>query len=200
MKICFLSGSNQPGRCGISDYIGLLSKEYTNRGHEVEHQVIRETTGETNFNISLPTADLYSLQFAPYSFSDKGFGGKYLLELAQILKEENLQINFHEIWIGAYPKAAWKEKFIGWLQRKDILSFIKTAKPMTITCSNAAALERFNRAKVNAHYLYLFGNIPYSHSKKGRGFENLRIAIFGTPYANFPFERLAEELVAISQN
>jgi hypothetical protein len=95
--------------------------------------------------------------------------------------------------VGAYPRANWKERGIGWLQKKLILSFINKCKPAWVTSSNAAALDRLKKAGVPAMFLYLFGNIPYSaNSKATTKGQILKIAFFGTPYADFPYHNLGD--------
>ena len=200
MKICFISGPYKPGKCGISDYITLLSAKIKNHGHQAQHIAIDAGSTLSDIVCSLPAADLYSIQFAPFSFSPTGLSQKKLLGLAKSLNGENTHINFHEIWIGAYPKANWKEKAIGWLQKREIVKFIKISKPSTITCSNAAALDRLKQVGIDAKYLYLFGNIPYSPSEKHDSLNHLNIVFFGTLYERFPYDQLAKALIYISQH
>ena len=121
MKICFLSGPYKPGKCGISDYISLLSTKLKNHGHQYQHIAIDDGNALIDITGNLPPADLYSIQFAPFSFSPNGLSKKRLLCLAKSLNGKSTHINFHEIWIGAYPSANWKEKTIGWLQKREIV-------------------------------------------------------------------------------
>ena len=107
-----------PGKCGISDYIQLLSEKLRNLGHEVSHASVHNDLIQ-----NYPDHDLYSIQFAPYAFSSNGVLNKRILRLAKSLKSQKTHINFHEIWIGAYPKASFKEKFTGWRQKFKILTF-----------------------------------------------------------------------------
>ena len=96
--------------------------------------------------------------------------------------------------MGAYPRANWKERGIGWLQKNLILGFIKKCKPAWITSSNAAAIDRLKRQDIPARFLYLFGNIPYSanSTKVTIKEQTLKIAFFGTPYADFPYHKLGD--------
>ena len=95
--------------------------------------------------------------------------------------------------MGAYPRANWKERGIGWLQKNLILGFIKKCKPAWITTSNSAAIDRLKCRGVPARFLYLFGNIPYSSASKAITAEQtLKIAFFGTPYSNCPFHKLGD--------
>ena len=36
MKICLILGAYNPGQCGISDYVELLSEEFKKEGHAVK--------------------------------------------------------------------------------------------------------------------------------------------------------------------
>ena len=135
-------GPYAPQKCGISDYIKLLINELNKRNIECIHTIIDQNNPLSNIAANLPNADLYSLQFAPYMFSNTGFSGQNLYKLGKSLNNRNFHINFHEIWIGAYNRASYKEKLIGYLQKKDILRFLSYSKPNVITASNSAAIER----------------------------------------------------------
>ena len=200
MKICFISGPYKPGKCGVSDYITLLSAKLKNHGHEAQHIAINDGSTLSNIAGNLPPADLYSIQFAPFSFSPTGLSQKRLLDLAKSLRNKNTYINFHEIWIGAYPKAKWKEKTIGWLQKREIVKFINISNPVTITCSNSAAIDRMRQSGIDCKYLYLFGNIPYSKTEQTKESTVLSVAFFGTLYEKFPYDLLAEKLNKISNS
>ena len=200
MKIHFITCTSNPRKCGITDYVNLLSKELEKNGHMVEVEIIDSIKDFANASKNLPRSDLYSLQFAPYAFSQSGLSGKGLITFAKSLENKNTHINFHEIWIGAYPKATWKEKTIGWLQKREIINFINICKPSAITCSNSAALDRMRQTGVDAKYLYLFGNIPYAPSKKDDFLDRLNIVFFGTLYERFPYDQLVKVLFHISQS
>jgi hypothetical protein len=95
--------------------------------------------------------------------------------------------------VGAYPRANLKERGIGWLQKKIILGFIDMCKPVWITSSNAAAIDRLKQLGIPARYLYMFGNIPYSAiSQATNTGQTLKIAFFGTLYADFPYDNLGD--------
>ena len=52
-------------------------------------------------------------------FQKHGLSGGSLIELAYALKGKKTHVNFHEIWIGAYPSATLKEKLYGWRQKRE---------------------------------------------------------------------------------
>ena len=197
MKICFITGQKESKQCGITDYVELLAKELEKFGHEIERYFIHKGCRALT---DLPKADLYSFQFAPYAYAKNGMPKTILNFLAKELCSKRVHLNFHEIWVGAYPRANWKEKGIGWLQKKLILGFINKCKPVWITSSNAAALDRLKQAGVPAMFLYLFGNIPYSaNSKATTKGHMLKVAFFGTPYADFPYDKLGNFFSTLSK-
>ena len=175
----------------------LLSQELEKLGHKIEQYFIKKDYGELN---NLPSADLYSFQFAPYSCANDGIPRRILNLLARKLQNKRVHLNFHEIWVGAYPRASWKERGIGWLQQNLILGFMNRCKPELITSSNAAAIDRLKRRGVPARFLYLFGNVPFSIASKvtTKG-QTLKIAFFGTPYADFPYHKLGDFFSNISK-
>ena len=197
MKICFILGPYRPGKCGISDYVDLLGNELAGRGHEILRITIDSSSLFDELSRDLPDADFYSIQFAPYAFAKRGLSGKSLLRFAQAIREKKTQVNFHEIWIGAYPRASWKEKFIGGWQKREILKFLNLAQPQVIHTSNPATIDRFKREGITAEFLYLFGNIPF-HSSGNHSDEILEVAFFGTTYDQFPYELLGTHLKDIS--
>lgn len=198
MKIIFILGKYNPSRCGISDYVDLLSKELIKYGHIVGIRSFDSLRELSQLARDLEEADLYSIQFAPYAFSKRGLSGKSLFRFAQAIREKKTQVNFHEIWIGAYPRASWKEKFIGGWQKREILKFLNLAQPQVIHTSNPATIDRFKREGITAEFLYLFGNIPF-HSSGNHSNEILDVAFFGTIYDQFPYELLGTHLKDISE-
>ena len=198
MKITFISGPYQPLKCGISDYIDLLSDKLKKNHHACDHFSISKKDSLINISRDIPSADLYSIQFAPYAFSDYGLPRKGLLRLAKSLGKKKTHINFHEIWIGAYPQASLKEKTLGWIQKREIIKFLNLLKPSLITCSNSAAMDRMQSALIKIKYLYLFGNIPYSQIHAENQSKKICVVFFGTPYKSFPYKVLADKLKKIS--
>jgi hypothetical protein len=197
LKICFITGQKKSKQCGITDYVNLIAKELEKLGHQIDRYFINKECGELTI---LPSADLYSIQFAPYAYANNGIPNTNLNFLAKKLQNKKVHLNFHEIWVGAYPRASLKEKGIGWIQKNIILGFINKCKPAWITSSNAAALDRLKLAGISAMFLYLFGNIPYSANSKvtSKG-QTLKVAFFGTLYADFPYDKLGNFFSTLSK-
>jgi len=199
LKVCIISGTYNPGKCGISDYIDLLSEKLRNLNHKVIHTSVYHADQHNDFIQDYPNYDLYSIQFAPYAFSSNGVINKSILKLAKCLNTQKTHINFHEIWIGSYPRASLKERLTGFRQKLKILNFIKHLNPNFITSTNAAAIDRLALAGIKADYLYLFGNIPHSPTHRLEGKKTCNFAIFGTPYENFPYYLLAQKTKELSE-
>ena len=123
-------------------------------------------------------------------FLPTGFRAPTINSFANALSGKKTHLVFHEIWIGAYPKAKIKEKVMGWRQKREILKFVKLLNPSVAFGTNSAAIDRLRREGIHAEYLYLFGNIPYSPIPPGSQKEGFRVAFFGTVYENFPYEKL----------
>lgn len=198
MKILFITSSAKPQKCGITDYLDLLSKELEKQGHQVLKEIINSPQDFGTFSMDLSAIDLCSIQFSPYGFSSNGISGPYLNSFANTLSGKKTYLVFHEIWVGAYPKAKIKEKVIGWRQKREILNFVKLLNPTVAFGTNSAAIDRLRREGIHAQYLYLFGNIPYSPIATASQKERIRVAFFGTAYENFPYELLATRLKQIS--
>ena len=199
MKILFITSPAKPRKCGITDYLDLLSKELEKQGHQILVQTINSPEDFGTFSMDLSAIDLCSIQFSPYGFSCNGISGPYLNSFANALSRKKTHLVFHEIWIGAYPKAKIKEKVWGWRQKREILKFVKLLNPSVAFGTNSAAIDRLRREGIHAQYLYLFGNIPYSPMPADSKNESFRVAFFGTAYENFPYELLATRLNRITK-
>ena len=205
MRIAIVLGPYRPSSCGVSDYARLLGAKLEAKGHSCQRICIDPSTATSFSSLAnnLPEVDLISLQFAPYAFSPNGLSGSSLLKFGRAVRNRKLQVMFHEIWIGAYPSAKWKERWQGGRQKREILRFLDHAQPQSIHSTNCAALDRLSKVGVDAQHLYLFGNIPHSpleESAVRRAEDNeLKVAFFGTLYDSFPYPLLSEQLLAVSK-
>ena len=198
MKILFITSPAKPRKCGITDYLDLLSKELEKQGHVVLIQTINSPEDFGNFSPDLSAIDLCSIQFSPYGFSSNGISGPYLKSFAKALSGKKTHLVFHEIWIGAYPKAKIKEKVMGWRQKREILKFVKLLNPSIAFGTNSAAIDRLKREGIDVQHQYLFGNIPHSPIPACSQKKHFRAVFFGTAYENFPYELLALRLKQIA--
>ncbi len=105
-----------------------------------------------------------SFQFVPYSYGKRGLVGGLAAKLAPLTKGRNLQVMFHEIWIGATEDAGLKDRVVGWLQRVAIRDFVREAAPKVVQTSNLAYMKLLGSIGVNASRLPLLGTIPHQET------------------------------------
>ena len=86
MKIIFILGKYNPSKCGISDYVDLLSKELIKNGHNVGIRSFDSLRELRQLARDLEEAELYRIQFATNAFSKIGFSGNALHLLSIALK------------------------------------------------------------------------------------------------------------------
>jgi hypothetical protein len=198
LKICFIVPVQKPQKCGITDYVNLLSQKFEFENIEVIKFEIKDLNEIGNLEKKLPKANIFSLQFAPYAFSKNGILGKSIKILANSLSNKKVHINFHEIWIGDYKQSSIKEKLIGWKQKKEILELLRISEPFVVTTSNSAYLYRLRKIGISPSLLYLFGNIFFKKKYVTNKNDFLNIIFFGTIYHNFPFKILIDHLIILS--
>ena len=68
--------AKKPQRCGITDYVNLLADKFEIENIQITKYEIKNLKDFENLEKKLPTANIFSLQFAPYAFSEKGILGK----------------------------------------------------------------------------------------------------------------------------
>ena len=187
MTICFITGGLKPGSGGVADYTTLLALQCQQMGHKAiligindldvddfSEEIIEGVTVlriSTNLSWSNKwdiaskfkrkyNLDWVSIQFVPYAFNNRGIFKDFLKGIKGFVSGINCHINLHEIWIGEYPNAKFKERIIGCIQKKLIVQMINQTKPKVINYSNAGAKTRLERNNIKCSYLPIFSNIP----------------------------------------
>ena len=192
-----------PGKCGISDYLALLSQELEKTGHSCRIETVNSNQRRSFASLSekLLAYDLTSIQFAPYAFAESGLYGNQLTRFAKNINNCRVQVIFHEIWIGDYKGSSVLHKLKGWRQKKEIMNFLGFAQPNEIYSTNAANLYRLQKNSVKARYLYLFGNVPNCEIAKKTSDDSSKLTFlfFGTLYDSFPLESAIERLRKIAR-
>ncbi len=108
--------------------------------------------------------DWVSLQFVPYGFHPKGLVWGLGNRLRKLVGGLPLQVTCHELWIGEYLGAPWREKLVGWLQRHGVRRLLASLHPCLLHTTNptyVAILEHYGLA---ARHLPLCGSIPIDAS------------------------------------
>lgn len=238
MKIAFITGSLEPGRCGVGDYTRLLANACMQLGVETQALALNDLFTSINWNGKLDDVpstrltatitwqdrwnqarrfidrfepDWISIQFVPYAFHSKGIFKEFVGGISELVGKRQVQIKFHEIWIGEYPRAPIKEKLVGRLQKKLTRKLLKSIKPKYTHCTSAGALTRMKNAEMKSSYLPIFGNINVSVTKeenwlfsqldkankaitKHSAKEFLWYGFFGSLHENWPARQILERL------
>ena len=106
--------------------------------------------------------DLVSLQFVPYAFHPKGLSIEIAGVLSEIAGKRNIQIMFHETWIGFSKIHAFKHRIYGLLQRHLATRLVRCLKPIRIHTSNLLYQLLLSEQNVESDILPIFSNIPAS--------------------------------------
>lgn len=113
--------------------------------------------------LALFQPDWISLQFVPYGYQDKGIIINLRKQLQPLVKERQLHIMFHELWIGQNTSSKLRERLVGTVQKFFILQLIKSLQPLVVHTNNSTYVALLKQNGVSASRLPLFGNIPISN-------------------------------------
>ncbi len=128
----------------------------------------RQRTAHAEKLLALFQPDWISLQFVPYGYQDKGIVIKLSKRLQPLIKERQLHIMFHELWIGQNTSAKLKERLIGTVQKFFILQLIKQLQPLVVHTNNSIYVALLKQSGVSASRLPLFGNICIANQNAER--------------------------------
>lgn len=213
MKIAFVTSSLEPGRDGVGDYTTLLAQECVRRGHSVTRLALNDRhIDQTVYDdglLRLPAGhdwsprvaaargalesfapDVVSLQFVCYGFDPRGLAGRVAAHLRAILAGWRLQVFMHELWLGEECGASWKDRAIGYLQRRGVLGLLRDLAPRVVHTSNASYAQLLARRGVAARHLPLFGSLPLPEVSLRPPDDHLALVLFGTLHPVWPPEPL----------
>ena len=193
MKIAFLTSSLEAGKDGVGDYTRSLAMECLRLGHEGgllalhDRRVSAPITEEHPPTLRLPATmpwgergprarafcaaldpQWISLQFGPYAFHDKGFAWTIAGHLRPLVAGRRVHVMFHELWLGGYQGASFKERLIGTVQRACVFHLLRILRPSVISTSNAAYVRLLQRGGFEARWLPMFGSIPFAEGADGQ--------------------------------
>jgi glycosyltransferase involved in cell wall biosynthesis len=134
--------------------------------------------------------DFVSLQFVCYGFHPRGFVGRVAPHLRAILHGWPLHVFMHELWLGEQCRAPWKERLLGWVQRRGALSLLGALDVRSTHTSNPAYVEVLHRRGLPARLLPLFGALPLPSREPALPGGRFVFAFFGTLHPVWPPEPL----------
>jgi glycosyltransferase involved in cell wall biosynthesis len=220
MKILFLTGSLEAGKDGVGDYARMLAVECGRLGHQACLLGLNdawvagapEKAGEMRLGARMSWPDritaarafvtrndpeMISLQFVPYSFHPAGLNFALPQILRAIIGKIQVQIMFHEIWIGAHKGAPLQVKMLGFSQRTIIRRVVKTLVCRRVHTSNIVYARLLVRYGIDARELPLFGSVPVAepvNEPRQTGTDGtLSLGLFGSIHPEWnPDEMLAQ--------
>ena len=179
MRILFICGSLEPGVDGVGDYTRRLAKSLILRNYDVLLVSLRDRDAmdyiseEQGNNIAIETIripksrtqrerfnelqiilkefnpDIISLQFVPYSFSEKGLPFGFVRNVKSLGYKNKWHIMFHELWLGTVKDVSFKHKLIGYVQKLLIIQLLKKIQPDTSKCrGQPTRLDRKNKPRM----------------------------------------------------
>lgn len=218
MKIAFVTGCLEPGRDGVGDYVRTLAAECARRGHAVRllalaepravsprderFAVRRQTLAETCADggrgarawLDAFAPEWTSLHFVPYAFDPRGlFAAKIPLLKHVLAAAPRRHVFFHEIWIGFARDASWKDRAVGFLQRRSVARLLRGAAPGCVQTSNACYRRALATLGRDAAVLPMFGSVPLRPdvapaALDGGGSADLVCGMFGALHPNWRHE------------
>jgi hypothetical protein len=207
MKILFFCTSLEPGCDGVGDYTRRLAGECAVRGHDCtlialnDGHVTRatDTTSEELRLIRMPSTETWpermalavahvrriapdwvSWQLVAQGFHPRGFLPTALLQNASSLRGPRCHVMLHELWLALEVGASWKNRALGWLQRRGVVCLLDRLAPEVIHTSNSTYARVLIREGHDAGVLGLFGNVPPMPSAEGPPPAALTGVTFGT--------------------
>jgi hypothetical protein len=164
VNLFIAADSDQAGSSGVGDFALLLADSLRNRGINVTFVAIGspDSFSPLSFVERLHHAqpDWVSLHFVPYAYAHRGLVGKWTLPWKDLRGRIGTHILFHEIWIGAYRGAPWRQRATGLIQRLGIQQAMHELRPDVVHCTNSLYSAMLHRAGIPNSILPLFGSVP----------------------------------------
>ncbi|MDT0686058.1 hypothetical protein [Autumnicola psychrophila] len=213
MKILFVCGSMEPGKDGVGDYtrrlaIQLKKKNYTTAILAIDDRYINQPVLQKQcsdkssievfripYNYTIADArqwilnfgaEIYSLQYVPYSFADRGIHLGLSNKLLKISRNGKWHVMLHELWIGMESRKSKKEKLIGYFQKRMINNFLKNLQPFIITTQTELYSISLKNLGYKVFKLPLFSNVPIKldmqiecSERESGNIENIKFIVFG---------------------
>lgn len=184
MKIAFLCTSLEAGRDGVGDYTRHLAAACRDAGQTCRLFAINDrhlgiATASDSWSLRLSShspwsersvllsralhefaPDWVSWQIVPYGFHPKGVMPASPAWLAALTGAWRTHVMLHELWLGLPAGSSWRERLIGFCQRRRLLMFLRRLRPVRLHTSNLTYQRVLAQNGWAAEVLPLFGNIP----------------------------------------
>jgi hypothetical protein len=118
----------------------------------------RTDAKQVEYRLDAWACDWTSLQFVPYSFHTKGFPNEDFFPFSSGVGGKH-HMMIHETWIGQYPGASWRERVVGFLQKRTCLRVIRAWQTQGLHTSCGVYQRILRSAGLKSEILPMFGTI-----------------------------------------
>jgi hypothetical protein len=228
LKIAFVTGCLEPGRDGVGDYVHTLAAACVRAGHEVRLLALAEPrtvpSSEEGLSVRRQTLaesradggrgarawldafrpDWTSLHFVPYAFDSRGLFSAQIPALAHVLAAgARRHIFFHEIWIAFAQGAPWRERAVGFLQRRAMARLLRAVSPTAVQTSNGCYRRALTLLGYDATVLPIFGSVPWQADTTpaeidGVGRGDLVCGMFGALHPNWAHDPFLADFATLA--
>ena len=134
-------------------------------------------------------------------FPDDGISGRSLFKFGHALRGKKTQVNFHEIWIGAYPRANCR-RILHWLETETRNSEVHKHQPaFRRSChpTQRRSIDCVKKEFTQITNIFSATSPSLLHELEESNQPSLRIAFFGTLYDSFPYQLMGRRLQEIDK-
>ncbi len=142
--------------------------------------------------------DWLSWHVVPYGFHPKGVVPHELWAFSSLSQGRHVHAMLHELWIGLSQGEPLKNRAYGFMQRRALLGFLRSIRPVILHTSNVVYKTVLEREDCHAEILPLFGNVPVKEIVAGPPAKKAEWigGIFGTVHPQFKIQECVESLLA----
>jgi len=157
--ISVMSADLRPGR-GVGDFARRVATELADRRVE---SVIEDRRGREPSGVLRGSDECVFLQFVPYAWHERGLiGPTARAEIMERCDGRRVAVYMHELWIGESRRDSWKNRLVGWWQRRGVLRLLHELRPKLVLTSIPVYQAMLKRHGIDAELSQLPSNLPAS--------------------------------------
>ena len=155
-SVAVLGADLRPSR-GVGDFARRIASELKRQGlgGAIEDRRISETLDQR-----VGENEGVFLQFVPYAWQLKGFiGADQRAEIIRRCAGRRVVVYMHELWVGESRNERWRNRVVGWWQRRGVVRLLEALRPESIVTSNSTYQTVLGRHGIDAEVLPLPSNL-----------------------------------------
>lgn len=156
-SVAVLGADLRPSR-GVGDFARRVASELKRQG--LGGTIEDRTSGELAEHAVAEPQGVF-LQFVPYAWQLKGIiGADQRAEIIQRCAGRRVVVYMHELWVGESRNERWRNRLVGWWQRRGVVRLLEALRPESIVTSNSAYQAVLAMNGLDAEVLPLPSNLP----------------------------------------